>query len=232
MLLDDLLLMVALDCNIACTMCYQKSDRNRFAPVPERRLSADMLWQQVPFHRIKRLIIQGGEPTIIPEALELLQRLNRMPPGAPVVNLVTNGLSLPPAVLQCVRNRSEFIYISINGATRESHSRVNRGSTWQKVVENIDVLRAMRATSQARFTIVGGYTIVPSNIREVPQFIATHPSLGFDSISFNYDISACMLLAHDAQLKITLQSQIKEAIGENPSRLGHLAKLAELGLIT
>ena len=232
LLLDDLLLMVALDCNIACTMCYQTSDRNRFAHAPERRLSADLLWKQVPFHRIKRLVIQGGEPTIIPESLDLLDKLTRMQSRAPVVNLITNGLSLPPVVLACVRKHSEFIYISINGATPDCHERVNRGSSWQTVIDNIGVLRAMRAATQAHFTIVGGYTVVPSNIRELPQFIATYPSIGFDSISFNYDTSTCRLLARDAQLKSRLQSQIKETIGDNSARLGHFAKLAELGLIT
>lgn len=223
--------MLALDCNIACTMCYQTSDRNRFASSPERRLSADLLWRHVPFHRIKRLIIQGGEPTVIPESIELLERLNKMPYGAPVVNLVTNGLSLPPVVLECVRKRSEFVYISINSATPDCHERVNRGSAWRTVIDNIGVLRAMRADTHTGFVIVGGFTIVPSNISEVPQFIAAYQTLGFDSISFNYDTSASRLLARDAELKSRLQAQIKEAIGDNPARLGHLAKLAELDLI-
>ena len=231
MLLDDLLLMVALDCNIACTMCYQTSDRNRFSLAPARRLSADLLWQQVPFHRIKRVIIQGGEPTVIPESLELLDRLNRAPSAAPIVNLVTNGVCLPPVVLDCVRNRSEFIYVSLNGATPASHEKVNRGSSWGKVLENIDRLRNLRAEAGAPFRIVGGFTIVPGNIREVPQFISTYSSLGFDSISFNYDISASRLLARDGQLKGMLQAQIKEATGDDPAHVGSLAKLAELGLI-
>lgn len=230
-LLEDLLLMVALDCNIACTMCYQANSRVSSGSLDGHRLDAALLRQQVPFDRINRVVIQGGEPTVIPEVLDLLDYLNRLPSGSPSVSLVTNGLSLPPSVLECVRTRSEFVYISINGATPETHAKVNRGSNWEVVRNNIDQLHELRTAAKNCFTIVGGFTIVPQNIREIPLFLRTFQKLGFDTVSFNYDVSSLRLLRHDQGLRATLQDQIAADLGSDPTRLGRMAKLAELGLL-
>ena len=231
LLLDDILLMVALDCNIACTMCYQQQDRCSLRMRPDRRLCAKMLWRQIPFHRIGRVVIQGGEPTVIPEVLELLRMFNEMCADTPAVNLITNGLELPSEALNCIRTRSESICISINAATASTHCDVNRGSNWNRVLNNIASLQAMRSATNTHFKIVGGYTIVPRNLQEIPNFITSYRTLGFDSISFNYDPSALHHLAGDPKLHDSLRYGVRTALADTPSNSVRLAKLAQLDLI-
>jgi sulfatase maturation enzyme AslB (radical SAM superfamily) len=130
-----------------------------------------------------------------------------------------------------IARHSAFIHFSLNAATAPTHERINRGSRWTRVMENIQRVRSARDKHNSQLQIRGHMTIVIQNLHEIPQFIRNYVGFGFDWADFGCDYKVPFYLRLHPSFKKGLKAQISEALRDvtSPDTLG-LHHLKLLGL--
>jgi MoaA/NifB/PqqE/SkfB family radical SAM enzyme len=157
-------------CNLRCPMCHQsKLAMGRF------RLSAadlDVLIDRLPY--VDSLMIAGlGEPLLSPQLEPLLVQAARF--GCRT-HVFTNG-QLIHRRLGALR-RVDRISVSFDGATRETFETLRRGASFQRVVDNIRLLRA----AAPRAKLVTSTVVSRVNLHEVAAIAALAHGLGMDEV--------------------------------------------------
>lgn len=164
-------------CNIACVMCKQDKRSKTHLPL-------QVLLDHVDVAPFEQFILQGGEPFVIADCLAyfdyLVERGKR-----PSFN--TNGLLLNEKWLQKIAKHSTHIIISLNAASKAMHENINRGSNWERVLENVGRLKRIKKASGSDLAIIGHMTIVSENANEIATFIRKAEGFGFDEIEFSVD---------------------------------------------
>ncbi|TET89630.1 MAG: radical SAM protein [Methanomassiliicoccales archaeon] len=193
-------------CNLSCVMCRQASrvpaDRNVLDP----RILVNRI-DVAPFHDI---ILQGGEPLYIAECLQYMDYLERM---GKKYTILTNGLLIDREMAERLSIHANRVIVSLNAATEETHEIVNRGSSFERVLQNIESLQEARKRSRTGMKIIGRMTITVQSIREIPMFIARYPEFGVDYINFGYDKATVPpILSNDPSLRRELRDETTEAL--------------------
>ena len=74
-------------------------------------------------------------------------------------------------------------------------------------------------------------TLTPDNLREIPLFLRTYRTMGFDRANFGFVRGVVpAALGRDAVLRDELMKGVKEAVGEREIREVDLLRLTQLGL--
>lgn len=167
-------------CNISCIMCKQRARHLQNPWI----LDPDVLIKNVDVAPFKDIIVQGGEPLVIPECKKYLDYLESQ---GKKYTLLTNGLLIDDAMANKLSKEAKIVCISLNAASREVHEFVNRGSSWQKVMDNIWRLAEARSRNGTALEIWGRMTITTHAIHEIPLFLRNWQSFGFDHVNFGYD---------------------------------------------
>jgi sulfatase maturation enzyme AslB (radical SAM superfamily) len=213
-------------CNIACIMC-KVHIRER---INRAILDPSALIKNVDIGPFKEVVIQGGEPLFIPECRKYLDYLGSI--GKKYV-LLTNGILINEKNALWLANDAMRICISVNAATKETHEQVNRGSNFDLVKKNIQILKKARAASKSELVLHGRMTLTTAALHEIPLFIKTYEELGFDRINFGYDRDTVpAFLAQNGDFTQRLRSEIREALKDaDRSRIDFL-RLEQLELVS
>jgi Fe-coproporphyrin III synthase len=125
---------------------------------------------------VRRALLTGGEPLLSPDFEPVAEALVR---GGASVLLATNGRLIAARVDEIVRFCAE-IYVSLDGATAESHDRLRGVPSLGRVAQGLATLRtrAPRVKRVARCTLHAG------NIGELEGVVRSARHLGFDHVSF------------------------------------------------
>ena len=212
-------------CNIRCEMC---SHPLRHAKDPVY-LDVDTVIRNVDTSSIEDFVIQGGEPLYVKPCLDFMKYLEDL---GKQYTLLTNGLLIDDSMAQRLASHAKVVSISINGATKVTHEGVNRGSNFEKVLENIQRLRDWRNRLKTGLTIFGRMTITTRNVHEIPLFIRNFDKLGFDRINFGFvkESVPSFLMSHQ-DLLTNLRHETAEALKCVDSSNIDLLRLKQLNLI-
>jgi MoaA/NifB/PqqE/SkfB family radical SAM enzyme len=174
--------------------------------------------------------IQGGEPLFIKDARIFFETATQQ---GKKVNLLTNGTIMDVETARRIAVSSTFINFSLNAATPATHEIVNKGSNWQKVMENITVVKNARDELKSPLIIHGHFTIIPENCAEIAKFIEMFPEFNFDTIDFGYDYKFPYYLKIHPRLKKKLKTDVSHAF-ENSAQKAKIntLRLRHLGFIT
>jgi len=210
---------------VDCVMCPQDHAERIALPI-------DVLRTQIDWQDVDEIICEGGEPLAAPTVQALWTHLIGL---GKQVNFVTNGLAITSRSAERIARHSAYVYLSFNAATASTYQRVVRGGSWDKLLRSVARLKEARAAAAAPLRIIGHFTIVEQNLREVAAFIELAADLGLDIVNFGYNrishMGACIddVLRNDAGLRTTLARQIREVearVGDrvivDPSRLQYL----------
>jgi len=149
------------------------------------------------------------------------------------VGLMTNGLLVDDQIAQKIVDGCYEFCVSINAATKTTHEIVNVGSKWERVLDNIAKIKIRKHQSGSELEIRGHFTIVNSNIHEIPLFIKTFEFLGFEKIDFGFDGTVARLLHRFPNVKSQLTRSItKNIVGHPNSQLIDTKRLRILGLLS
>ncbi|MCK4655252.1 MAG: radical SAM protein [Candidatus Cloacimonetes bacterium] len=209
-------------CNINCRMCWQNSKS-------QKMLDFEMLKKQVNLSDFKLLDIQGGEPLFIKSSQKYFEYASSKEVK---ISILTNGTIMTEKIAKQLLKSSRSLKISLNAATKDIHEFVNRGSSWERVLNNIQLLKKIKDKNKPEFNIIGHMTIIYQNIHEIPLFIETFKKLGFDKIEFGYDFRVPFYLKLNPQKKKSIKDKISIALDK--SEYGEkieLHRLQNLGLI-
>ena len=180
--IKELHLEIGYQCNLRCKMCFQKNYT--------QGMNAE-IWQEklLPLYpHLERLIIQGGEPTVIKEAKDLVNLVLAKNPGIRF-GAMTNGLLFGDYWLQLFVDHGFMVNFSLNGATKETHEAVNCFSKYGGVMENLKRLIASRDNAKSSLEIYISFVIIPDNLHEICDFIKLGKNLGVNRVRFFYDAS-------------------------------------------
>ncbi len=188
-------------CNINCIMCYQKNKS-------KESLAYEVLVKNIDLTPFKRISFQGGEPLYIESAKKYF---NFVTSHGKNVLLRTNGLLIDDEWSEKIAIHSKNIYISINGATKETHESINKGSSWERLLKNIQQLRHARDINKTELIIQGHMTIVPENVNDIVLFVKNFKQLGFDIINFSITHSVYQYLRDNPQVQAQVRCKIQKS---------------------
>lgn len=197
--IKELHLEIGYQCNLRCKMCFQKD----YTQGMDARIWQEKLLPLYP--HLKHLIIQGGEPTVIKETKDLI---NLVLTKNPVIKFgtMTNGLLFGDYWQKLFVEHGFMVNFSLNGATKETHEVINCFSKYDKVMENLRRLIALRDSAGSSLEIYISFVIISDNLRELCDFIKLGKSLGVNRVRFFFDASQ---LPDEKQL---VAEQIGEAL--------------------
>jgi MoaA/NifB/PqqE/SkfB family radical SAM enzyme len=170
-------------CQLRCTHCYTESGRRASRKLPR----ADLLRiaDKILALNVKRVLLGGGEPLLVPEIFEIVARLTA---GKVPVSFYTNGLDL--TVEQAVRlaDLGAQVHVSIDGATPEVNDPIRgRAGAFAAAVESLGILNAVAAEQKrlgrSRFRFGIDVTLVQSNFAQIEMF-CTALAPQFSEIAF------------------------------------------------
>ncbi len=177
--LRQLQLEMGFACNIRCVMCFQENYSQRLDPVVWRESLAPI------YPRVAHVTLGGGEPTVYKDSWQVLEQILAVNQSVRF-GISTNGILFDEPWCDLFIRHGRNINFSINGATREVHEAVNKGSRWDGVMENIArVVEARNATGRDLLIAIS-MVIVQENVHELTDFLRLGQRLGVN-VKFFYD---------------------------------------------
>jgi uncharacterized radical SAM superfamily Fe-S cluster-containing enzyme len=174
---------IELGCNLCCPNCFVASSPQLRGAVPLGEILANIDTRIARENgRIDVLMLSGGEPTIHPQLLELLDALIERPIVRILLN--TNGIEIAQndrllAYLQRHRKRIE-VYLQFDGFRLETH-RYHRGADLRKIKERA-IERLSGAGVFTTLTMTASLGVNDDEIGAVVQHALATPFVGGVSI--------------------------------------------------
>lgn len=167
-------------CNLKCKHCYQDSEHGALADELTLNEKLDLI-EQLGRSRLAMIAFSGGEPTIHPDLLPVLERTKRY---GMHVSVATNGTAITPELApRLAAAGARYIEISLDSVDPERHDAF-RGvpGMWKRAVEGA---RIVAATPGLRLGIA--MCVHQGNFAEVERMIAFAQGLGASCFAhFNF----------------------------------------------
>lgn len=172
-------------CNLRCIMCHSEKIREQRAVKTMSFDNFKTIIDSVP--TLLRLTIQGmGEPLLAPDFLRMVSYANRKDIAVTTtLNATFIREDIAQKVVNCGLSR---MYISLDGATKNTYEHIRRGADFKKTLEGIRNLVNARKTKGDPFIdlwMVG----VGDNIHELPLMVDLAVELGVDSLTLQPDVT-------------------------------------------
>ncbi|MCB9358233.1 MAG: radical SAM protein [Calditrichaeota bacterium] len=169
-------------CNVRCSMCYQTD----FAP--SSRL-ADVAWKEnlrSAYPLIDTLVLQGGEPTVLPNCRELVEMVIRDYPNIHL-ETVTNGVLWKGLWEEAFLAQGRVVNFSLNAIDPELYSRVVQFGRQSEVISNIDRIVRRRREQNSKMVLRLSTVVLQETIHELPVFVQWAADHGADEVIFHID---------------------------------------------
>jgi len=200
-------------CNLKCTMCpRQATDEIVDMDITDEAL--EPLLEAGP--DFASALLQGqGEPLLYPKIFSLIPRIKaRMAPGGEV-GLTTNATLLDERTAgRLLDTGIDFVYFSVDGASREVYEAIRVGASFDRVTENIrHCTRYSQASGRTRPHFMLNFVLLEQNLHEIPAFVGLAAQLGVEHVTFSYctDTATGNLKAFGAEALQDLFRQAHEA---------------------
>ncbi|MDD5439697.1 MAG: SPASM domain-containing protein [Candidatus Omnitrophica bacterium] len=170
-------------CNLRCLMC---SFQDGF---PEQGLMAFATFKKLKaaLGTLQSLSLQcNAEPLLnnrIAEYVAFAKGINK----DIKVLFVTNGMLLGPAMIsRLLAVKPDGLYISVDGATKNTYETIRKGARFERVIKNIEELARQKKASGSNFLEIGMVTVANKlNVAELPDILDLAITLGVDSMFVN-----------------------------------------------
>ncbi len=161
-------------CNLSCRSCYVA---HRFRDGGELGLEAARgIVEEALRGGLAYLGFTGGEVFLRPDLIFPLLEAARA--RGVETTIVTNGLLISEEVARRLAALGVGVYLSLDGARRETHERIRGEGTWEKVIAAAELLRS----SGVRFSTV--LTLSRINASEASSYVARARELGAEEACF------------------------------------------------
>jgi MoaA/NifB/PqqE/SkfB family radical SAM enzyme len=190
---------MGLQCNVRCAMCYQ-TDFSPKSQLPEA------VWKDrlLPVYRsANRLVISGGEPTVIPGCRKLLEIVTKDYSHL-TLDTVTNGLLFRGIWMEAFLSQGHCVNFSINAVDPGLYARIVQFGNFGQVAGNIDefVRRKIEARSQVLIRI--STVMTDDTAMHLPQLVQWGVDHGLDEVLVFTD--------HVGQIRGVPTSAVRESV--------------------
>jgi len=170
-------------CQLRCTHCYTESGRRA-----SRKLArADLLRiaDTIVAMQVKRVLIGGGEPLLVPEVFEIVERLRC---ADIAISLYTNGFELTEEQAATMARLDAQVHVSVDGSTQEINDPIRgREGAFDAAVRSLQLLNAAalerKRAGAPRFRFGIDVTLVQSNYGDI-EAICTKLAPRFSELTF------------------------------------------------
>jgi MoaA/NifB/PqqE/SkfB family radical SAM enzyme len=172
-------------CNLSCIMCPRHQALN-LKPVHAADIVVERLLAEVP--NVVSVLLQGmGEPLLYPRLLEIILRFKAVARPEAQIGLTTNAtlLNESMAVALCQAGL-DFIYFSLDGATKEVYETVRVGADFDQVTENIARMVRLRRRHRPGLQTMINFVIQPENRHQIADIAKLAARLGVDAVTYSY----------------------------------------------
>ena len=203
--LTRLHLVLGTPCNCRCSMCYQTDFRTLMEPaLYETALRA-------LFPHLREIVLQGGEPTILPQTRRFADLALRENPEVRFA-LFTNGQRFDAEWAAFFRDHGSYVNFSINAATEATYRRITSGDAdWTRLLNHIRGLADARIAQPNTLRIQTSFVIIDDNLHEIAAFLAFSQTLGADAIQFFFDLSRLPRDRGRAELELWQANEWRQA---------------------
>ena len=176
------------DCNLACVHCCTDSAPGRALPNEMSREEALHLADQLVEAAIPKVMLVGGEPTIVPHFFEIAERLGR---AGIFLKIETNGQRFGPAEAARLKQLPIFsIQISLDGDTEAVYGKMRPGGKLELAH------RACRAAVDTGLPLEVTFAPTRINIEEAEAVLRRAASFG----AFRFNTGMLMRVGTAAKL--------------------------------
>jgi SynChlorMet cassette radical SAM/SPASM protein ScmE len=209
-------------CNLKCLYCYYFDNPS----VSYNDLPAEewlTFFEELGRLGVMEVCLAGGEPFMRQDLKELLEGIvrNRMR-----FNLLSNGSLIDDEIAEFIAStgRCNYIQISIDGYSPETHDACRGKGSFEKAVRGIRILQRHGVSVASRLTI---HHFNVSKLDEITDFILNDLGLpGFGTNSAGY-LGSCRKNAEDVQLSVKDRQKAMSTLlrleNEHPGRISAAA---------
>lgn len=172
-------------CNLRCIMCPSGTVREQREVKNMSFENFRKIIDSVP--TLMKVTIQGlGEPLMSPDFLKMVSYANKKDIA---VTTTLNATFVSESIAdKLIESGVSRIYISLDGATKETYEKIRKGADFERTLKGIKNLVNARQKKGKPFIdlwMVG----IGDNIRELPRMIDLAVDLGVDSLTIQPDIT-------------------------------------------
>lgn len=184
--LEQAYLPVTQFCNINCVTCRRSVRRD----LVRCHVSTEVLDPILEASQdLCTVHTQGtGEPLMNDNIYAILGELKKRMPEQSTRGTCTNAMLLhKEKVRRLFDTGIDYLYFSVDGATKQTSEAIRPGSNFGEVVKNISYCTQYRSVSgRSKPLLMMNFVIVENNYREIPSYVGLAGSMGVDSIRFNH----------------------------------------------
>lgn len=179
--LTRLHLVLGTRCNCRCAMCYQAE----FAQMPDPAPLAAAL--RPVFPHLREIILQGGEPTVLPATRPFAELVLRDHPAVRFA-MFTNGQRFDKEWAAFFVTHGSYVNFSVNAATEATYLRLTSGDAdWSRLLVNIRRFDRQRAAQGARVRLQTSFLAGDGNLEELSAFLDLSLALSADTVQVFFD---------------------------------------------
>jgi MoaA/NifB/PqqE/SkfB family radical SAM enzyme len=190
---------MGLQCNVRCAMCYQ-TDFSPKSQLPEA------VWKEklLPVYRTaERLIISGGEPTVIPGCRKLLEMV-RGDYSNLTLDTVTNGLMFRGIWMEAFLAQGHCVNFSINATDSRLYERIVQFGNFKQVTGNIEELVRRKSETGSKVLTRISTVMTDDTATHLPDFVRWAVDHGLDEVLVFTD--------HFGQIRRVSTSKVRESV--------------------
>ena len=180
-------------CNFKCPSCRTDIINHNQGPMAEtNKLLVDKIKHVIIDRYVKEqqsLTIRwaGGEPLVSHAYLDLWEYIVENK-ATNIKNIIqTNGsyLKKRSALLEEFLPYINQLRISFDAGTGDTYSKVRVNGDWEELLSNCAYVKSLIDKSNFDITLSSDFVVQLDNFKEIPQYIKTAQSIGFDKINLS-----------------------------------------------
>lgn len=177
-------------CNLKCTMCPRQNTKE----LAEVDIPSDVLFSLLKTSRnLSGILLQGlGEPLLYKNIFNVIGQLKQEMHCDSEVGLTTNATMLNGGTGEkLLDNGLDFLYFSVDAATRPTYGAIRIGADFDTVIENIGRCVRYKNTlglNKPRFMM--NFVITRQNAHEIAAFARLAKDLGIENVTYSHCLGA------------------------------------------
>jgi radical SAM protein with 4Fe4S-binding SPASM domain len=177
-------------CNLKCTMCPRQNTEE----LVEVDIPDDALHRLLDMNReLSCILLQGlGEPLLYKNIFNVIKQLKREMHGDSEVGLTTNATLLDKdTALKLLDSGLDFLYFSVDAATKPTYEAIRVGADFDSVVKNISQCAHYRSTlGRGKPRLMMNFVITQQNLHEIAAFAGLAKELGIENVTYSHCLGA------------------------------------------
>ncbi len=172
------------NCNLKCIMCFGHAGMSgpKLSVDEAESLFGSLVNKDINYGRPKNLEMTAGEPTLNPDLSTIYHRFKELFPDA-TISMISNATTPVRGRFREAFEHTDYIGLSMDGATAETYERIRKGAVYKNVVRNIRHIAEMKKQED-----VNGenlrlmFVAMDQNIHELPAMVRLAHSLGIPGL--------------------------------------------------